>query len=132
MKTPNRWMALEWLKAAKDDIMACEQIFPCEHLSHITAFHAQQAIEKTLKALLEYRCGHIPKQHDLITLKNRIAPDFLEEHEDILEDLNDIYIHARYPGDLGLMPDGKPSMESAGKFLELARNLYTLAEDQIR
>ncbi|MDY0164878.1 hypothetical protein [Desulfobotulus sp.] len=40
MKTPNRWMALEWLKAAKDDIMACEQIFPCEHLSHITAFHA--------------------------------------------------------------------------------------------
>lgn len=28
MKTPNRWMALEWLKAAKDDIMACEQISP--------------------------------------------------------------------------------------------------------
>ena len=39
----------EWLRAAKDDLDVIEKILGEAHLSHITAFHAQQCIEKAFK-----------------------------------------------------------------------------------
>jgi HEPN domain-containing protein len=43
----------EWLRAAKDDLDVMEKILGEAHLSHITAFHAQQCIEKVFKAVYE-------------------------------------------------------------------------------
>ena len=45
-------VAAEWLKAAKLDIESIGYIINVEHLTPIVAFHSQQAIEKTLKALI--------------------------------------------------------------------------------
>jgi hypothetical protein len=38
----------EWLKAAEDDLRVIERIGQDEHLTHMVAFHAQQAVEKSL------------------------------------------------------------------------------------
>ena len=46
-------VSLEWLKSARDDLSLVEHILLDEHLTHLAAFHAQQAIEKSFKALLE-------------------------------------------------------------------------------
>ena len=46
-------LAGEWLKAAKDDIDVIEKIIDDEHLSHVVAFHSQQCVEKTFKAIFE-------------------------------------------------------------------------------
>ncbi|WP_429886151.1 HEPN domain-containing protein [Geoalkalibacter halelectricus] len=50
----------EWLKSAQDDLSLIERILDEGQLSHLVAFHAQQAIEKCLKALLE---SHLSMKH---------------------------------------------------------------------
>ena len=56
------------------------------------AFHAQQAVEKSIKALLE-NCGRqTPKKHDLLYLK-RLVEDVLDiGNEEMLDTLNELYI----------------------------------------
>jgi len=64
-----KMISKEWLKASNDDILIIEQIINIEHLTHMVAFHSQQAIEKSLKALIEEYEIDIPKIHKLIRLK---------------------------------------------------------------
>ncbi len=58
----------EWLKAAKIDIDSVEYLIRADHLTSTAAFHSQQAIEKTLKSILEFKGNSIPKIHSLNTL----------------------------------------------------------------
>ena len=44
----------EWLKAAEDDLNVISLIQTREDLTHIVAFHAQQATEKAFKGVLVY------------------------------------------------------------------------------
>ena len=79
----------------------------------MVAFHAQQAIEKSFKAIVEeFNLGNI-KTHHLESLYAKVLPILSGFDETILEELDTVYIEARYPGDLGLMPHGKPSIEEA-------------------
>ncbi len=48
-------MFVEWMKAANDDLILLNDIKNNEQITNLTAFHSQQAVEKTLKAVLEYR-----------------------------------------------------------------------------
>lgn len=48
-------LALEWLEAVTADLKTIERTLDDEGLTHMVAFHAQQSIEKCLKALLELR-----------------------------------------------------------------------------
>ena len=43
----------EWLSRAKDDLDVAKEIIELEHLTNMVAFHAQQAMEKILKAVVE-------------------------------------------------------------------------------
>ncbi len=45
---------------------------------------------------------------------------------DMLDRLEAVYIEARYPGEMGLLPGGKPSMEEAASFW-LVRSLSACA-----
>ncbi len=124
----NKTMAIEWLKSASDDLKLIEEIIHNDYFTHMVAFHAQQAVEKSLKAMLEYNNRKIPKKHDLILLKSQVL-DLLEIIEDdILDSLNRLYIESRYPGDLGLMPNGKPDIEDAKIFYEFAKSIYKKVE----
>ncbi|MCX5810572.1 MAG: HEPN domain-containing protein [Proteobacteria bacterium] len=110
-----------WLSAANDDLVLILEIISNETLTHMVAFHAQQAIEKSFKALLEEREGIVPRIHTLETLLARITRYAVIDAElDLLEDLDKLYVDARYPADLGLLPDGKPTVEDAIAFNELA------------
>ncbi len=61
-------MHVEWLKAAKDDLVLIEKIIDEPTLTHQTAFHSQQAVEKSLKALLESKQYDVPKIHSITRL----------------------------------------------------------------
>jgi HEPN domain-containing protein len=51
-------IAEQWLKAAADDLRVVARIAEDEDLTHMVAFHAQQCIEKSLKAVIEeYELG---------------------------------------------------------------------------
>ena len=115
----------EWLKASKLDLESISYILEVEHLTTIVAFHAQQAIEKSFKAIIEKVDKKIPKQHDLIKLKALFEDIYpIEADENVLDTLNQLYIESRYPGDLGLLPYGKPSIEDAKIFYQLAKDIF--------
>ncbi len=116
MTTP----ANNWLQAAADDLAAIEAMLPNDQLTNIIAFHAQQAVEKAFKGLREQLALKIPKSHDLLLLYAGLE-NHVVANEDSLDSLNQLYIDARYPGDMGLLPDGKPSAKEANDFYQFAK-----------
>ena len=122
----------EWIRAAEDDLETIEEIVDNPQLTHIVAVHAQQAVEKCFKALLEERERDIPKVHNLITLLGRIDEGVFEDIDvDMLDRLNQLYIEARYPGELGLLPEGKPSMKEARSFQRFAEQIYQRTKQEL-
>lgn len=53
--------AESWLQAAKDDLNVIKEILENNELTNMVAFHAQQLIEKSFKAILEEYKGKFPK-----------------------------------------------------------------------
>ena len=118
-----RHATAEWLKAGELDLRTMEKLLGDEHLTCIVAFHAQQLVEKTFKALFEEQCLDIPKIHSLVTLWKKIVilwPEFPAVDEDTLRRLDLLYIDARYPGCLGLLLDGAPRDEDARHFFNFS------------
>ena len=102
----------EWLNAVNDDLAVIKKILSDPALTNIVAFHAQQAIEKSFKAIMEEKDIAFIKTHNLQTLYIKIENILnFEVSEQILSELDRLYIDARYPTDLGLMPHGKPGTE---------------------
>ncbi len=117
----NQNLALDWLKSSYSDIVVIESILDNSIVTHMTAFHAQQSVEKSLKAILEYHNEMVPKKHDVLMLKDLVQKYIIIENESILEDLNSLYLDSRYPGSFGLLPYGKPTLQDANEFYKFAK-----------
>ena len=116
--------AIEWLKSANDDLDSINYLIQAEHLTNIVAFHSQQAIEKSFKAILAFEDRRIPKKHDLFALHEIVKDDIRNIDSDLLFRINELYIESRYPGDIGLLPYGKPAISDAKEFYEYAINIF--------
>jgi HEPN domain-containing protein len=115
----------QWLESAEMDLGSIEQIIHREDLTPVAAFHSQQCVEKCFKAVLEEYVQKVPREHSTLKLYGLVqALVPLEVGSEILTDLDDLYIEARYPGELGLLPNGKPTREDAHRFYRFARSLY--------
>ena len=115
----------EWIKASLDDLKIISRIIDMEELSHMIAFHSQQSIEKSFKALIESQNKRVPKQHDLLKLQELIKDKLDINNDDLLDTLNELYIDSRYPGELGLLPYGKPTINDANKFYSFAKSIFS-------
>ncbi len=122
-----------WLNAAQDDLRVIARIAPDESLTHMVAFHAQQCIEKSLKAVVEeYELGHM-RIHNLARLLEIVAPKMSFEVEAVwIEKLDKLYVDARYPAELGLLPNGKPTLGDARRFGDLARTVFTAVQTHLQ
>jgi HEPN domain-containing protein len=123
----------DWLESADSDLLLIRMIITQEGLTHLSAFHAQQSIEKSFKALIEeYNLGFI-KTHSLETLFGKVRKFIhMEMNIDLLTLLDQLYIDARYPGELGLLPNGKPTAEEAKEFYSLAVQLHEAVKSTCR
>ncbi len=122
----------EWLNLAFIDLETIRNIISNELLTGVVAFHSQQAIEKSLKAVLEEKEQEIQKTHNLDSLSTQIKEFVeLEMDIDILRLLDKLYVESRYPGNWGLLPDGKPSLEDADEFFRTAQNIYVQVESYL-
>ncbi|MCH9740684.1 MAG: HEPN domain-containing protein [Epsilonproteobacteria bacterium] len=114
-----------WLESAYSDLKNINYIIKDEYLTHIVAFHAQQCVEKSFKALLEHNNREVPKQHSTLKFYGLVSESIdIFVNEELLSAFDDLYIDSRYPGNFGLMPYGKPTLEDAEEFYELAQYIY--------
>ncbi len=121
-----------WLNAAKDDLILINEIIQNEHLSNMVAFHSQQAIEKSIKAILEEKEAKVPRIQNIINLNGRIEKYIeLDINQEIFDQINELHIDVRYPTALGLLPEGKPSKEIAHMFLKTAFAIYKNIKDYL-
>ena len=58
--------ANDWLLAADDDLRLIEKIIDDESLTNMITYHSQQAIEKSLKSILEEFESRVPRIHNII------------------------------------------------------------------
>ena len=122
-----------WLESAYGDLKSIEYIIKDDYLTHIVAFHSQQCVEKSFKALLTHNDKETPKQHSTLKLYGLVS-EFIDIfiNEEILSAFDDLYIDSRYPNSFGLLPYGKPTLEDANEFYELALYIYEYVKSRIK
>ena len=120
--------AEDWIALADKDLYAAEIMIKEDYsLTNIVAFHCQQAIEKYLKALLIENDIPLIRTHDLIRLNGMIKEvKDLDIDEEKLIMINEVYSDSRYPGELGLMPDGALSDKQAKEFIEYVKEIKAI------
>jgi HEPN domain-containing protein len=114
----------EWLKASKIDLDSIHYIINVEHLTPVVAFHAQQSVEKALKALLLFNDAKIPRIHSLNKLFKLVEEYLKVDGFELIDMLDDLYIESRYPGDMGLLPYGQPTLDDAKEFHSFAQEIF--------
>ena len=108
-----RRLTKAWLEFARDDLGVAEEILDREDLTHMAAFHCQQSVEKSFKAVLEEHEQIVPRIHEPDHASRSVEQYFeLELESALLNQPNELYLVARYPSDLGLLPGGETSAES--------------------
>lgn len=98
----NNVLIKEWLIASKVDLDSAKCLFSVEHLISAIAFHSQQAIEKSLKAIISSKNMDTSKIHSLNKLFALSEMSFQIEDKELVNKLDKLYIDARYPGNMGL------------------------------
>ena len=117
----------QWLDFAKTDLRSCENNLSDSYVTNVVAFHAQQAVEKAFKALLEEKEIPVQRVHNLIRLHS-FTEHFLIEAIDPLEldALDSVYTSSRYPGDMGLIATGKPTPTESKELYESAKKIFEI------
>jgi HEPN domain-containing protein len=92
--------AQEWLRRAKGNLARAKQAKPREAFWEDLCFDAQQAAEKAIKAVLQYRRIEFPKTHNIRSLLELVDPTASHLSKEIWRaiDLTNYAIETRYPG----------------------------------
>jgi HEPN domain-containing protein len=122
----------EWIYYADQDLLAARSLLKDGVYPHV-CYHAQQAVEKMLKAVLVSHDKPYPKSHDLIHLNAVIGrPEWLAPHEDHMRLLSQFNIPVRYPDAMaGTLPDRLPGKDDATDALTWAEEICQLIREKI-
>ena len=118
----------EWIRKAKKDEGTAkrEALIGEDANSDAVCFHAQQAIEKCLKGLLQHCEIRFSKTHDLSALLELLLPRFpdLNVLDDDMEWMSAFAVEIRYPGEDATETDVKTA-------LIIMENALTIIRDKI-
>jgi HEPN domain-containing protein len=92
--------AQEWLRRAKGNLALAKQPKPKEAFWDDLCFDAQQAAEKSIKAVLVHRKIDFPKTHNIRALLELVDPTGSQISKEIWQaiDLTNYAVETRYPG----------------------------------
>ena len=98
----------DWLRHARSDLVLARTEQPEGVLSEALCFHAQQAAEKALKAVLVHLGRDVPHTHDIEALNDLLA-EILEVPEAVVEAdrLTTYAVLTRYPADVAPVSEGE-------------------------
>lgn len=123
-----RDLVIEWMHRARSDLALANMVADERIAPEIIAFHAQQAVEKALKALLIQRQVEFPRTHIIGMLLNASKESgyhFQSSLEEVVK-LSDYAVSARYPGEMS-----EVTREEARAASHLASLFLAWAEKQI-
>ncbi|MCC7371596.1 MAG: HEPN domain-containing protein [Chloroflexi bacterium] len=92
--------AKRWLAFARDDLAVAEESTRSSLIApHIGCYHAQQAVEKSLKSIFVFLQVRFPFRHDLDELRDHLPPGWqvVNAHAD-LSMLTQWAVEGQYPG----------------------------------
>ena len=111
----------DWLRHAKADLALATSPLPRDGLYSTLCFHAQQAVEKSVKAVLVFRGIDFPKVHSLTRLIDLLPADIERTSRLIQSARLTVYATVfRYPGE-----DDEPDI-STDKYQEAVRLAETV------
>jgi HEPN domain-containing protein len=118
----------QWLTFAKADLRAARLLLSdVEVPARIACFHAQQAAEKAIKAVLIAQQTPFRKTHDVLVLAGLLPAELIEElHSTDPVVLQQWAVDGRYPGDL---PDATPT--EAVEVLDVASFIVTTLDSYL-
>lgn len=108
-----------WMARAEEDYTVLQAVLRRRRpLTNSACFHAQQCVEKYLKAILVARNQPFPKTHDLRILSNLCEQAGVILGLDInrIDALSFYAVHTRYPGE-------DPTVEEARSAREIAKTV---------
>ena len=129
MPERNIEFALRWLEKAEHDLITARHTLAVsDGPTDTPSFHAQQAMEKSLKGLLTAHDAAFTKTHDLMPLLDMAAPFLpgLEKWRESFAKTTGYSVEVRYPGDW-IDPD-RADVESA---LTDAENVTRIVKQHI-
>jgi len=121
--------AREWTRKADEDWAAANRLSRGKKpIYNLVCFHAQQCLEKYLKAVLEQKAVPVPRTHDLAVLVELAQPELnallLQKPE--LEILSGYAVASRYPGDNATKAQAHQSLRIASSIRKSVRQLLGL------
>jgi HEPN domain-containing protein len=120
----------DWLSKAEEDLQVAQELMARDRISYDpVGFHAQQAAEKFLKALLTRHQIPFPKTHSirqLLELAEKAVPGIQESLSDA-RILSRYGVEIRYPGD-------RPPLNrlAAARAVELAIGIQTFVRERLQ
>lgn len=122
MRSP-RDHAVGLLRKAANDLLAARAVLATGRAVDTVCFHAQQAAEKSVKALLAVKDVPYPLRHDLGELTNLAMEHYpgLREMAERLVGLSPYAVEARYDD------VWTPDIDEARRALDLAERAYAFA-----
>jgi len=119
----------EWLAKAEEDLLVARELMERERISYDpVGFHAQQAAEKFLKALLTRHQIPFPKTHNigqLLELAEKALPG-IQERLNEAHALSPYGVEIRYPGD-------RPALnrQTGEQAVVLAKQVRTVVREKL-
>jgi len=118
-------LTLEWVDKVEGDYLTANREYRVRKAPNYDAvcFHAQQASEKYLKAVLQENAKSIPRIHslvELLALVSKIDPSYLMVQVD-LNIMETYAVQFRYPGMSDDRDEAKTSLSAAGRVRSFVR-----------
>ena len=122
----------EWVEKADADFISAGREYRARKQPNYDAacFHAQQCVEKYLKARLAKANKPIPKTHDLAALLDLVLPiePLWEPFRPQLETLTSYAVEFRYPGESATRELAKIAVSDAKQLRKSIRQAFGLSE----
>ncbi len=123
-------ITLEWVEKAEEDAAVAERESRVRKnpAPGAVCYHAQQCIEKYLKAVLQEQAAFIPKIHDLPSLFDQCRREHFEALIDRegLVSLSRFATHFRYPGEAAELTDAKQALLLMRRYRTALRSMLGL------
>jgi HEPN domain-containing protein len=120
----------KWLFRANEDLAVIDSLIQTDPQAYASTicFHAQQAVEKYLKALLAWKGVDFPRTHDvdlLLAECQKVTPGRFDQID--LKSLTDFGVSIRYPDDFYI-----PDPSETAYYAQVAREIGAIVQRLIR